>query len=161
VIYWRPVGNSMTQNIQWVTLVVLFLFVVPALPLVLQDLKENTVSRVLLTFVVLTWWVSALATPAPEARFFAVLVVLLLGALLLALLPGRLGEADVVFVSGMAALFAFWPLIFSLALGCLAALAAYLWMFLKRPSEAMMEPIPFLPSLYWGGLTVALGGFLS
>ena len=149
--------NDVPIDFQWDPWVSLLLFGVLALPLVLQDLKDNSVSEPLLIAISLLWWTTAFATTAPLNRLIAAAIVLLVGSLLLTILPGRLGEADVVFISGMAALFSFWPLIFSLGLGCLAALMAYSWMFRKNPRDVMVNPLPFLPSLYWGGLTIALG----
>lgn len=137
------------------------LFGVLSLPLVLQDMKDSMVSRALLVVVALLWCTSALWTREPESRLVTVAAVLLLGALVTALLPGRLGEADIAFMSGMAAVFSFWSLILSLALGCMAAFAAFLWRFRGNLTSIVDEPLPFLPSLYWGGLTVALGGLIT
>ena len=135
------------------------LFGVPGLPLVLQDLVDNSISSKILIIVLIIWWASSFLTPDPEFRLATSAGVLLLGGFLLSVLPGRLGEADVLFISGMASVFPFWPLIFSVAIGCVGALALFLW--LSRGGRVVMNtPIPFLPCLYWGGLTIALGGLL-
>lgn len=136
------------------------LFALLALPLVWQDLKDNSVSLSLLVAVYLIWLSAALVSGQGEGRLAASAIVLLVGALLLAALPGRLGEADVVFMSGMASLFPFWPLMIALSLGCVAGLAAFLWLSRGGGEEALSGPLPLLPGLYWGGLTVILGGIL-
>ena len=129
-------------------------------PLIWQDLRDNSISSKALFLVIAVWWVSSLLTPDPAFRLATSAGVLMVGGFLLFLLPGRLGEADVLFISGMACLFSFWSLIFSVALGCVGALALYLWLS-RGGREVVNTPIPFLPCLYWGGLTVALGGLVS
>jgi hypothetical protein len=151
-------GNAVVLCSGWDTWVPVLLFGGLGLPLVLQDLRDATVSQPLLVAVTLVWWFSACLGPEPEGRLLAAGVVLLLGALLLAVLPGRLGEADVAFMAGMASLLSFWPLMASMALACLAALSAFVWTF--RKSEVMLYPLPFLPSLYWGGAAIWLGRLL-
>jgi len=77
----------------------------------------------------------------------------------LVMFPGRLGEADVVFMSGMALLLPFWSMLISLALGCVGALAAFAWLG-KGGADIATQRMPFLPSLYWGCLTTMIGGIL-
>ena len=138
------------------------LFALLALPLIWQDLKEYSVSLVLLVVVYSIWLsstlIEGLGAGFGEGRLAASAIVLLIGALLIRLLPGRLGEADVIFMSGMAAIFPFWPLMIALALGCIAGLAAFLWLSREGGDEVFSRPLPLLPGLYWGGLTVILGG---
>ncbi len=136
----------------------MFLFGVLGLPLAVQDQKDGAVSLVLLVSVVVVWWSSALLTPKPEDHLLAAGSVLVVGALLLLVFPGRLGEADIVFMAGMASMFTFWPLIICFALACFASFVAYFWLFCKLGSQAMLYPLPFLPSLYWAGLTISVGG---
>jgi hypothetical protein len=144
----------------WEPWVSVFLFCILGFPPVLQDLRDNTVSQFLLVTVVLVWWSLSAVGPESQNRLLAAAVVLVLGAFLLNLLPGRLGEADVIFMAGMASLFSFWPLVLALALGCVGALSAFVWMLRGKRTEVLGYPLPFLPSLYWGGLTISLGGWL-
>jgi hypothetical protein len=134
------------------------LFACLALPLVGQDLEDGSVSLVLLASVYLAWLFSALIPSLGGGSLQASAVVLLIGTALLKALPGRLGEADVVFMSGMAALFQFWPLMMALALGCVAGLSAFVWLFRDGIEGIGSRRLPLLPSLYWGGLAVILGG---
>lgn len=134
------------------------LFVVLGLPLVWQDSKDNSVSLGLLVGVFLAWSAISLLTTGSAARLFAALIVLVAGSLLLMILPGRLGEADVVFMSGMALLLPFWSLLLAIVLGCVAGLAAFVWFSRGDRGEFLSQPLPLLPSLYWGGLTIILGG---
>ena len=91
-----------------------------------------------------------MVTGEPESRLLAVAVVPLLGTQFLAVLTRRIGEADVGFIAGMASLLTFWSLVLSSGLACSAALPLYLWMFRNTSSEAILYPVPFLPSLYRG-----------
>lgn len=135
----------------------LCLFAFLSLPLVWQDVKDSSVSLALLVGVYALWLTAALAA-GQAGRLAAAAIVLLAGALLSCVLPDRLGEADIVFMSGMASLFAFWPLMIAVSLGCVAALAAFLWLSRGGRGEVLGQPLPLLPSLYWGGLAVILGG---
>lgn len=138
------------------TFAIVVMFGILGLPPVLQDLRNNSISSITLFLVLALWWGNALGAPDPAFRLATAAGVLLLGGFLLFLFPGRLGEADVLFISGMATVFSFWSLIFSVALSCIGALAVYCW--LSRGGRTINDvPIPFLPCLYWGGLTVALG----
>jgi hypothetical protein len=129
--------------------------------LVIQDTKENSVSLVLLVVTYIAWSSSIFFIwQATITRIAVSAIVLLIGALLLLILPGRLGEADVVFISGMALIFPYWSFMIALALGCVAGLAAFLWLSRGGNDKVFLTPIPLLPSLYWGGLTVILGGGL-
>jgi len=136
-----------------------FFFAVLGLPLALQDAKDYSVSRSLLVGVYALWLVPDLLL-GREGRLAAAAIALLLGGLFLRMLPERLGEADVVFMSGMAATFAFWPLMLAIGLGCIGGLAVFLWLSRGGRNEALVQPLPFLPSLYWGGLTVIVGELL-
>lgn len=134
------------------------LFMVLGLPLVWQDIKDNSVSLHLLVAIYALWLFSSIFAFQGSGSLAASAIVLLVGALLLAGLPDKLGEADVIFMSGMAALFSFWPLMIALSLGCIASLAAFFLLSRKAGEEVFSQPLPLLPSLYWGGLTVVLGG---
>jgi len=134
------------------------LFAALGLPLVWQDLKESTVSSVLLAAVFLAWSAMTLFLGDGISHLLAALIVLALGSLLLMIFPGRLGEADVVFMSGMALFLPFWSLLIAMALGCIAALAAFVWLSRGAGADSFARPLPFLPSLYWGGLTIIIGG---
>ena len=141
-------------------LAVLSVFAVIGLPLALQDVKHREVSTPASAGSLAAWSVfSFLVLRNPRHPAVAVLV-LLLGALLLTLFPGRLGEADVVFISGMALLMPFWPLMCAVGLACVSGLCAYVWLSWRYGTVMMSEPIPFLPSLYWGGLAVMVGGIV-
>lgn len=133
-------------------------FAALGLPLVWQDVKDNSVSLSFLLTVFLSWSIFAFFREGTESRLLATLLTMTLGALLLLAFPGRLGEADVVFMSGMALLLPFWPLLIAFALGCVGALSAFLWLSRQAGSESLTRPLPFLPSLYWAGLSTMLGG---
>jgi hypothetical protein len=135
-----------------------FLFAVLGLPLIWQDARMNSVSLGLLIAVFAAWLASAILIEGTAGHLLAASVVLLLGSLLLVVLPDRLGEADVVFMSGMALLLPFWSLLFALILGCVGALAAFAWFSRREGGDFLTRPLPFLPSLYWGGLAIVLGG---
>ena len=137
------------------------LFVLFGLPLILQDLKDSSVSFELLLAILLAWILAAIFSDQAVQRLLAASIVLLIGTLLFLVLPGRLGEADVLFMSGMALIFSFWPLMIALALGCVAGLAAFMWHARGGRTECLSYPLPLLPSLYWGGLTVVLGRIWS
>lgn len=140
------------------TQVTSLLFAFLGLPLILQDIRHSSVSMGLLTAAFLIWTASSFVMEDGASRLVAAGVVLLLGALLLMIFPGRIGEADVVFMSGMAVFLPFWSLLIGIALGCIAALSAFVWLYRRGGEGSLREPIPFLPSLYWGGLTVMIGG---
>ena len=136
-----------------------FSFALLGFPLSLQDQSERSVSAVLLAVAYALWLASALVAGQGVERLLAPVFVLLIGRLVLFVLPDRLGEADVIFMSGMASIFPFWQLMLALALGCVAGLAAFAWGSRGGRSDYLFCSVPFLPSLYWGGLTVILGGF--
>ncbi|HTP59249.1 MAG TPA: hypothetical protein VMM82_10050 [Spirochaetia bacterium] len=128
------------------------------LPLILQDIKDKSVSLALLLVAFVAWLAFASLWERAESRLLASLFVLLIGASLLLVFPGRLGDADVIFMSGMALLLPFWSLMMAFILGCVGALAAFLWLSRKGRDIPLTLALPFLPSLYWGGLTVMVGG---
>ena len=134
------------------------LFALLGLPLILQDIKDKSVSLILLLAAFLAWFAFAFFWESAEGQIVASLVVLVVGSVLLLIFPGRLGEADVVFMSGMALLLPFWSLLMALVLGCVGALSAFVWVSRKERDVSLTFPLPFLPSLYWGGLTVMVGG---
>ena len=134
------------------------LFAMLGLPLVIQDLRESSVSLILLIGSYALWALATFVGGQSVSRLVVAAIVLLVGALVLSLLPGRLGEADVLFISGMASIFPYWSFMIALALSCVAGLAAFLWLSRRGRDEMLSLPIPLLPSLYWGGLTVILGG---
>jgi len=133
------------------------LFAALGLPLVWQDVKNNSVSMTILVAVFLSWSIFAFFREGAEGRLLATLVVMTMGSLLLLAFPGRLGEADVVFMSGMALLLPFWSLLIAFALGCIGTLSAFVWLSRKEGVEFLARPLPFLPSLYWAGLSTMLG----
>ncbi|NNM66887.1 MAG: hypothetical protein HKM06_02620 [Spirochaetales bacterium] len=137
----------------------MLVFVALALPLVFQDLKAQSVSAPLLFFTYGIWCLFGLPFPGWPAHLAEAGVTLILGSLLLLFFPGRLGEADVLFMSGLAFLLNFWSLVVALALACLAALGAYTWSMRLGFRNERVEAIPFLPSLFWGGLAVIMGKF--
>jgi hypothetical protein len=93
-----------------------------------------------------------------SVRFAVAVITLLLGAVLLIFIPDKLGEADIVFMSGMAAIFPYWSFLVAIALGCISASILFLWRCLSSGGGIFSSPIPFLPSLYWGGIVVILEG---
>lgn len=135
-------------------------FLALGLPLAWQDARESSVAEILLLVVYGLWMAASLLSENPAARLLAAVLLLYAGGLFTLLLPNRLGEADIAFVSGMAALFSFWPLMMALALGCVAGLAAFLWLSRGDPAIVLSSPLPLLPCLYWGGATVILGGLV-
>jgi hypothetical protein len=142
----------------WKQYLPLLLFAAFGLPLALQDIKDSSVSIELLAVAYLVWSASTCLSGESFDRAAAAAILMLLGSLLLLVLPGRLGEADIVFMSGMALFFPFWSLMIALALGCIGALAVFAWLSRGGRADTLERPLPFLPSLYWGGLTVVLGG---
>jgi len=72
------------------------------------------------------------------------------------LLPGRLGEADILYASGLAWVCTFSGYLIAIALGCLGALVAMVLSAL-RTGGWHDHPQPFLPALLWGWTTVTLG----
>jgi len=72
--------------------------------------------------------------------------------------PGRLGEADVVFMSGMALFLPFWSLLIAMALGLHRGAGGLRLGCPVGRRRFLRPPLPFLPSLYWGGLTIIIGG---
>lgn len=133
------------------------LFILLGFPIILQDLRESSVSFKLLLTVLVAWILAAVFSYQDAGHLLTASIVLLIGTLLFLILPGRLGEADVLFMCGMALIFSFWPLLMALALGCVAGLAAFMWYSRGGRTENLSYPLPLLPSLYWGGLTVILG----
>ena len=83
-------------------------------------------------------------------------LVLLLGAVFLVAFPESIGEADIVFMAGMATLMDFWQLIFALALACLAGMALFVVQGWKRAHSDLVLRLPFLPLLALGG-SIVLG----
>ena len=141
-------------------LAVLGVFAAVGLPLVIQDIRHNDVST-LASAAALAACILGSAFLVRNAQPGLVAAVLLaLGALLLKLFPGRLGEADAVFMSGMALLMPFWSLMLAIGLACVSGLCAYVWLSWRHGTVILSEPIPFLPSLYWGGLAVMVGGIV-
>jgi hypothetical protein len=134
------------------------LFVGFGLPLAVQDQQKGSVSLWLLVGSVLSWFVAAMCLDGSAGRLLSASIVLLAGCALLLILPGRLGIADVIFMSGMGLLFSFWSLIIAFVLGCLATFLTFIWLSRGYRRDTVLEPLPFLPGLYWGGLTVIIGG---
>ena len=124
-----------------------------AAPLVIQDIQTSSVSAGLLFGLYAIWVIGALFVNNISFLFLSVLV-LALGAALMHLFPDRMGEGDLVFMSGMACLLPFWFWILALTLACLGGLAVYLWLVYRRGKKLWEVPIPFFPLLFWGGLTV-------
>jgi hypothetical protein len=138
------------------------IFVLLGLPLAVQDSKTNSVSVLLLFPTYAIWLISALASGnSPVCRLFLSTIVLIIGALGAYFFPDRLGEADILFLSGMSAIFSYWSFVIAVALGCIGALSSFLWLSLKERKNIFPIPIPFLPSLYWGGVAVILRGWQS
>ncbi len=135
----------------------LILFAGLGLPLAVQDLKDNSVSLVLLLVVYAVWSASTTLVDTSASHLVAASIVLLVGALLLVIFPDRLGEADVIFMSGMALFFPFWSLMIAFGLACIGALSAFAWLSRGGRVDVLRYPLPLLPSLYWAGLTVILG----
>ena len=135
----------------------LLVLVALGLPLVYQDIKFQSVSAPLLIFTYGIWCSFGLLFPGWSTHLAEAGVTLIVGTLLLVFFPGRLGEADVIFMSGLAFLLNFWSLLVALALSCLAALGAYTWSLRLGGHDERVVAIPFLPSLFWGGLTVIMG----
>ncbi len=138
----------------------LLAFALTGLPLVIQDSRTQTVSQGLLFSTLAVWFLLALPGSSPEFHWLAAALILLAGTLFLLIAGDRLGEADIVFAAGMACLFSFWSWLTAVMAGCGAGLLAFGW--LAWTSRASIEnvPVPFLPCLYWGGLTVLLGDLL-
>jgi hypothetical protein len=147
-------GMPHVQNLSLLSI----LFALLGLPLAIQDSRDNSVSTVFLALAFSAWCLGSLAMGTELMRAIAVAVILLAGALSLFAIPGKLGEADLVFMGGMAAIFPFPQLMLALGLACVAGLAAFAWLLRLGAKDTLARPLPFLPSLYWGGLTVILGG---
>jgi Flp pilus assembly protein protease CpaA len=135
-------------------------FAAIGLPLIIEDVRHSSVPLGLLVGAFAAWLGTALILEGSTSRLLASSIVLVLGWLLIVILPDRLGEADVVFMSGMALLLPFWSLLFALILSCVGSLAAFAWLSRGGRGEFLTRPLPFLPSLYWGGLAILLGGML-
>jgi hypothetical protein len=138
----------------------LIVFAITGFPLVLQDQREHSVSQLLLFSTVTIWWGWALLSESSDGRLLAATLVLVAGAVFLVLLPGRFGEADVLFVAAMACLMPFFSWMTALMAGCGAGLIAFGWLAWITRTSIRNVPVPFLPCLYWGGLTVLLGDLL-
>lgn len=108
------------------------------------------------------YWVLALGILAVEepgawfGRLGAAGLVLILGGLLIRLLEGKLGEADVLFVSALSLVTPFWPLLVSVGLGCVSALVT-----LGLQKSTAETPVPFLPSLAASWSLVTFGGLVG
>lgn len=118
-----------------------------SLPLLLQDQRSLSVSQWLLAlvftaWVLLGWWAGDV--PAKAALSAGVLT---LGAVLIMLLPDRLGEADVVYIAGLAWLMPFWNLVLTVALACVMAMVALGVRARRGQGDPGELPVPFLPSL--------------
>jgi Flp pilus assembly protein protease CpaA len=141
-------------------LVHFLVFALTGLPLVLQDRRSQSVSQWLLFSTLAVWFVLALASGRPDERWLLSILVLVAGTLFLVLLPDRLGEADVLFAAGMACVLPFFSWLTAMMAGCLGGLVAFGWIFWFSRASIQNVPVPFLPCLYWGGLTVLLGDLL-
>jgi hypothetical protein len=135
------------------------LFVLLGLPLVIQDIRANSVSISFLAIAFSLWYFFPfIVGQGTMGHSVLAALVLLIGALLVLLLPDRFGAADVVFISGMAAIFPYYSFVIAVALGCVGGVVAFIFLYVKGKDDAFTSPLPFLPSLYWGGLTVIIGG---
>ena len=123
----------------------------------IQDQRYASVSLRSL-FISYFIWILLHLLPFQFTRLLGASLVLLLGVVLLLIFPDRLGEADVVFMSGMALFFPFWSLMMAYALGCLGAMAAFAWLSYRGRIDLLRYRMPLIPCLYWGGLAVLLGG---
>lgn len=122
-------------------------YVLASGPLVWQDLKTLSVSQWLLgivftAWVLLGWWAGDV--PAKAALSAGVLT---LGAVLIVLLPDRLGEADVVYIAGLAWLMPFWNLVLTVALACVMAMVVLGVRAWRGQGDLGVLLAPFLPSL--------------
>ncbi len=134
-----------------------FIFVILSVPVALQDAKEKWVSQFPLFFlfaisVTLSWFTD------DSSRLLASSVIFLLGGITLILVQDHLGEADVIFVGGMALVLPFWSLVESLQWACLGMIASVILTSRFKFSEILEVQIPFIPSLLWGTISVALLG---
>jgi hypothetical protein len=124
----------------------------------MQDIKEQSVNIPLLTalFVLslcpLLFWTDSLI------RMITIILVISSGALLLHIFPDRLGEADVIYLASMAAVLPYWSFVLAVCLGCVGCLVCFVWLARGGRNEVYSDSLPFLPSLYWGAITVVLGG---
>jgi prepilin signal peptidase PulO-like enzyme (type II secretory pathway) len=140
-----------------------FLLVVAAsLPLARADHRELTVP---VAGLVVFWLVSAAASFVidPSAWLWhgaGVTSVIAVGTLVSLMLPGRLGEADILYASGLAWVSSFSGFLVATALGCLGTLAAMVIGALRKGGW-QDEPQPFLPPLLWGWITVTLVNLLD
>ena len=82
--------------------------------------------------------------------------VVALGGCGLLVRPQAMGEADVIFLSGLAWLLPFWAFLFSVGLACILGLATY-WVAARGAGSDGGLAVPFLPCLALGGMGV-MGG---
>jgi len=133
----------------WIPLVAL---AVGATPLVWHDVRRLSVPQPLL-YLVLGGWVIVASLPSGPSMSSAALSagVLTLGAVWLLIVPDSLGEADVLFVAGLAWWLPFWSLLFAVGLACVLGLAAFVWLW-QAGQDPRSVAIPYLPCLALGGL---------
>jgi len=130
----------------------LVFFLFGSVPLVWQDLEKMEVTQSWLFLVLGGWALAAWGTTDtwPSAAALSA-GVLTLGALLLLVLPGTLGEADVVYMAALAWLLPFWSFLLALGLSVVLASMAFAAVSIRGHRNARLA-LPFLPFLALGGL---------
>lgn len=127
------------------------------LPLVFADHRSLSVPTIWLGgFVATTLGVSFIFSPADLAfHLWGASAVLVGGGLIHLLVSGRLGEADIVTASALALVSGFYDFLASMMLACLGAFLTLVWITLRSRSSYDV-PVPFLPSLAWGWISIQL-----
>lgn len=146
-------------NTQWILFAV---FCIGSIPIVVHDLRNQEVPAVWLA-VLLAGLAAAVAVFEGESgagRYLGASAALAAGGLVLAALPGRLGEADVLYAAAFPFVLDFFPLLFALGLACAGGMALFAYRAAARQSWTDV-PVPFTPLLFWGVAAQFLIGGLS
>jgi hypothetical protein len=135
-------------------------FFLVSIPLVLEDLATLSVPTWKL-FVAMGVLVALRLLLGQSDLYFQLALssgALTLGTLVLVLVPSSLGEADVIYIAGLAWLVSFWGLLLAVGMACVLVGANVLVTTACRRSEPNSEPVAFLPFLFLGGLAALVGG---
>ena len=137
---------------------IFLVFILGALPLVWQDLRDRSVSQGLLLVVFLAWFgFSWFVGDSCQSALPLSAGVLVVGTLALLSFPGWFGEADAIFMAGIALLIPFWGFLLAVGIACILGFVAFAWLSHFGRRDVSGVALAFLPCLALGGFFV-LGG---
>lgn len=132
-----------------------------SLPLAWQDARTFEVSArgLVVFFLVCLGSTLALDAESTSLHVLGATAVLIVGILVWLGLPGRVGEADLLYGAALALVNPFWSFLAIMALACLAGLGLLVGSFRLR--GVWHQPVPFIALMFWGWIVVFVANCLG